>query len=224
MTEQVPAAAAAIDQIGDDLQQPASSAPAAGRRWRAGALYTDEQPAGNAPAGQLAGVHLSPGQADPRRALTLGTGSANSEQPYASHPFNDRVDAGQYVQAPPERNRAGSTSFDERRPARMQHAFVIRPFDQAIAQHPGAVDKIEQPSPLAAQPLAYDAPSAGARPSWAGGSGSTRVPGVGIQRNTFRVLPAPWDELAVVGAPDAGQLADPGAAAVSSRRSRGWRL
>lgn len=133
--------------------------------------------------------------------------------------------AGGFVnaQSAPDRTRAGSTGADYARPSVMPKWLFARPFDKGAAEHPAALAKIEQGAPLAARPLRFSAAVPGGVPS-AGGLGSAPGMGaIGSQPNSVRLLPQPWDELALnTGGPAADTIADPARAAVASR-GRGFR-
>lgn len=124
-----------------------------------------------------------------------------------------------------DRARQGSTSDrDPGRPARSRfYDFILRPFDQLIAQHPGPVDRVYEPAPFAARPLQFAAPIPNAVAfNGTGAFGTDDGPGknqAGPQLNTVRVLPMPWDE-AVINTGGLTDQPDPGAYA---QLGRGWR-
>jgi hypothetical protein len=128
--------------------------------------------------------------------------------------------AGGFVraQSAPDRTRAGSTGADTARAAVMPRWIFTRPWDKGAAEHPAAMAKIEQGAPLASRPLRFSAAVPGGVPS-AGGNGSAPGMGsIGSQPNSVRLMPQPWDELALnTGGLAADVVADPARAAVASR-------
>lgn len=146
-----------------------------------------------------AGAHLDRGRPDERRQDTSRNGHPSGEPSLAVAPETYRNAAEAVViehpNAAPARPRHGSTGADPTRIAWFRRPFLLRPFDKAIAEHPGTVEKIGQPSPRAATPRQL-ADLSDAYPS-AGGHTGTQAEGVGPTRNTFRVTPRAWDSLLV---------------------------
>ena len=208
----VPAASAQLLDTGDSLPaQPPATVPASRLRLR---MAPTTGPA--APVGQAAerDRHLSPGTPDPRR--TGGPhGDPAAGAPDAGDYVNRRTPADVHHTPGPTRNRAGSTSADPARPAKMPHAFTIRPFDKWRNPTPGAVPKIEQPAPSAASAPMVRHPR-GTRPNPAGNTPDTARGVVAAHRNTFRLIPTPWDEQLIT-------TGNPAAAAPPNRRATGWR-
>lgn len=123
-------------------------------------------------------------------------------------------------QAAPDPPRAGSTGADPARPSQVPRWLFFRLFDQGIAQRLGE-QKIALASPLASTPISHanDTPDGVPNP---GGAGSTGMQPISAQRNSFRLIPTPWDEQ-LVNTGAVSPTYDPAQAASSSQRSRGYR-
>ena len=156
--QQPPAVMGQIEWTGDDYDTVATrpAPPRAARTWRTpinGAPATNDTVTLSTSAHGAADAHLGPGQPDPRRAESdKAAGPDPDDAPFAEHPRNVRHNVVIDPEAPPARTRAGWTGEDNTRADRQQVAFTVRPFDKLIADHPGAVTKAGQPSPLAARP------------------------------------------------------------------------
>jgi hypothetical protein len=170
---------------------------------------------GDGMAGALVGIHGHAGNADPR---ALWTGTPDGRQagakggtapdallPSSEHIVNGRDAADAGTQQAPSVYRAGSTSAANTRTAVRPFWLFLRPFDKWTVDNLAPVlAKLPQPSPRAATP-----PMAGAvsnpEPN-AGGYGTIGgMEASGVKPNTVRLLPRPWDELAVQTAGDTGQ-------------------
>lgn len=218
------------DLNGDEYETPPADQPRVIRGFRAPAI------APAAPAIALgdkqstrAAEHASTGSPDPRRTEDELSGHASGEssrfQPMPVDHVNVRQAVAIAPEPPPARARQGWTGEDNTRAAVYQHAHVMRPFDKAIGvDHPGELDKVPQPAPLAARPPERDA-LAGGLP-FAGGSASSRREGIGVQPNSFRLLPKAWDALALnTGGPAVTpSTPDPAQVAASRARGRSFRL
>lgn len=174
-----------------------------------------------------AGEHMHRGKPDPRRQDKELNGHVSGESsrlaPAVVDYVNTRRDVDITPETPPERPRQGWTGADNTRAARFQIAHVLRAFDKNIADHPEDVIKAEFSSPRAATPPNRAALS-DSFPSPMG-SASTATAGVGVQRNTFRLLPRPWDATAVnTGGPAATGTNDPSTDAAARPARRGFRL
>lgn len=212
-----PAASAQLLDTGDTLPTVAPTTARAGLRLRLPQQTTGADAAPGTEAAER-DRHLGPGVPDARR-----TGGPHGD-PAAGAPddtayVNQRYAADVFDVGAPDRPRAGSTSKDPARPARMPHAFVLRAFDKWRNPTPGAVPKISQPAPQAAATPAVLHPAA----TRASRMGNTPDAPTGVlrgpQRNTFRLIPTPWDEQVInpAAAPQAVQ------ATQASRRATGWR-
>lgn len=131
---------------------------------------------------------------------------------------NGRENAHVAAQAAPAVYRAGSTGADPSRPAQLVTWLYSRPWDKLIADHPADMAKIEQGPPIASRPFRASGDIPDAIPSPGGSQAAPGMTPAGSQPNTVRLLPQPWDELALNdGGPAAGVYADPARAAVASR-------
>lgn len=173
----------------DDVQARPAPVPAV-RAWRLGAGGIDTSgPIGlSTEQGTRANRHLDDGEPDARRVNLLPAPVV----PGPEFRHNDRDDVNLTPQAAPTRARQGFTGQDPTRAAQHQVAYLLRPFDQGIAQHPGTVERADQAAPTAARPPERRR-LIGGRPSAAGSSG-TGMERVGPQRNTVRQTPGKWDE------------------------------
>ena len=215
---QPPKVMAGIEWTGDDFDHVAArpAPPSSARTWRAPIASPD--PATNANVSlsdrehTTAAAHLSPGQADPQRGRTAGGVPLRPDlSPLPEHPTNVRQPVVIDHEPAPVRPKQGFTGEDPARAARYQVATFVRPFDQAIAQHPGSVPKAGQANPLAARPPERKR-LIGGRPS-ASGSTPTGMEPVGPQPNTVRTVPGPWDN----------KLVNPGVQAQTSTQRTAWR-
>jgi hypothetical protein len=97
----------------------------------------------------------------------------------------------------------------------------MRPFDKGMAEHPGQLEKAYMSAPLATTSKHLtDLPDA---EPFAGGSTGTQVAGVGPGRNSFRIMPRPWDALLVnTGGPAVtAATPDPAYSAAAGETARG---
>jgi hypothetical protein len=170
--------------------------------------------------------HMSHGRADRRRVYDEPNGGGYPEPARESlRPEPEYLSAQTGLTEaispalPPDRPRGGSTTADPARTATQHRWVFLRPFDQWASQILGGfIDKIEMPSPLASMPYAgtdkithpFLYPGGGVAPIG-------RTSGVGIQPNSYRLIPRPWDEQLV-------NTPAPGTTAEGSRRAKGWRL
>lgn len=217
LADDAPASMAGLTDDGDEFTDPAPVVARATRTWRAVSQGTTRADVGLSDTQEArAAAHTERGTPDARRNDLVPNGNAAApEAPYAAavdHPRNARADVAIDHKAAPARPRAGFTGEDPTRVARFQPAFLVRPFDKFIAEHPGSIDKAPLAAPLAARPPERKRLT-GARPSASGATGTGMTP-VGPQRNTFRLTPKPWDEQLV----NTGQPA-----AATTARGRGWR-
>lgn len=224
-----PSGMTGIDLEGDEYATPPADQPRILRGFRAPAVaQTDPDIALGDKQSNRAAAHASKGSPDPRRTETALSGHQSGEssrfKPMDEHYVNVRENVTIEPEAAPTRPRAGWTGDDNTRTARFQHAHVMRPFDKGIAEHPGAVTKAGQPAPLAARPPERDA-LVGGLPSPMG-SGSSKRAGIGVQPNSFRLMPRAWDALAInTGGPAvSASNPDPAQAAASHSARRGFRL
>lgn len=223
-----PTAMEGIDQDGTEIPAVSRVGLFSGFGWRA------RQTKGPAPRIALgdtmterAGEHANAGKPDPRRTETELTGHPSGESrrfaPMVEDYTNERRDVAIAPEAPPARPRQGWTGDDNTRAARYTVAFLMRPFDKAIAEHPGPIIKDEARSPQAATPPNRD-PLKGGLPSPMGSAG-TAAEGVGPTPNTFRLMPRRWDALVVnTGGPAATGSNDPAQDAAAAARGRSFRL
>jgi len=220
-----PAVSGVIDLDGTEMGAPGSAAPAGSiRSFRAGGsgLPAPDAPAVEDDKHTRADHHAGHGHADERRGLTtvLRDASGAAVEQYN----NQRTAVVLTPEDPPARPRGGFTGADPTRPALMIRPSLIRWFDKAIAEHPGPVLKVEQAGPLAARPKDGLADVSGAQP-FAGGATGTQREGIGPGRNSFRIMPKPWDALLVdTGGPAVSATnPDPAYTAAVSQARRGFR-
>lgn len=117
-----------------------------------------------------------------------------------------------------QRPKAGGTSVDDYRPARRWvQTPSMRPFDKNGLSY-GMRGRHSLPSPLASTPLFYAERVKGGVPSPAGHGAAPGMQGIGVQRNTARLIPQPWDQTLV----DAGS-GDASANIQAGYRSRQWK-
>lgn len=202
---------------------PAVRTPAERMRWRP--VPTVAPPAG--PATETAGPadHAHGGRPDPRRAWGSSTvaGYPGPKQEGlrpggTDYTRNERYPEPVDVSSPLTQNKGGHTSADVVRPAMHITPLYVHPFDQWSEQNFGRLDKIEQANPQAGTPYNTDAPVGSRRPSPGGGFALSRLgPALGIQPNTYRAEPRPWDERLINTGPDTINTE-------SARRANGWRL
>lgn len=213
-----PKAMTAVDFTGGDFDHVAArpAPPSSARTWRA--PITSPDPATNANVSlsdrehTAAGAHLSPGAPDPQRGRNAGGMSLRPDlDPMPEHPTNVRRPVVVNLEPAPVRPRQGFTGEDPARAAGYQVVTFVRPFDQAIAHHPGSVPKAGQANPLAARPPERKR-LIGGRPS-ASGSSPTGMEPVGLQPNTVRTVPGPWDN----------KLTNPGVETQTSTQRVAWR-
>lgn len=237
MPGQLDPAQAGIDVPGQAPERvAAASMPSSIRTYRgetpARGAAVEQQGGGSFRAGrrELAQLHDERGAPDPRHVELAPSGlpfgpDSQADESIPSKRFDEQhgQDLGYVVL---ERPRAGYTSADvPRRPAVTRFlSFVLRPYDQHIARHPGPIDRVYEPGPFAARPRQYALPLAHALPNPSGqGRRSFDAAGTnaGPQPNTVRVLPQPWDEDVInLGGAAVG---DPGAAAIQVYARAGWR-
>lgn len=222
-----PAGMAVFDQDGDEFSLPAHYVAGSGRSFRAGHQAPQAAPiALSDPMGRRAAEHLDRGAPDRRRQDKELSGHPSGESarfaPVPVEYVNERVPVTIAPETAPERPRQGFTGADPTRAAQLQHAHVMRPFDQGIAQHPVDVVKAEQASPRAhVMPNRGDL--AGGFPSASGQTGTQRA-GIGPQPNTFRLMPKPWDALVInTGGPAASTANPDPAAGAATRQARRFR-
>ena len=199
--------------VGESLpEQHAPAVPASGLRVRAGRRVLPAQdPAPGTQAGER-GLHAHPGEPNPRLTETASPAAgAPDHGDYVNH----RIASDSRTIAGPTQNRAGSTSADRPRPAKTSHAFTVRPFDKWRNPTPGAVPKISQPAPRAAQAPMVGRP-VGTRPSRMGNAPDTPTGRILSRANTFRLIPTPWDEQLITEEA-------PGQVQTTARRASGWR-
>lgn len=187
----VPAPSAQLDEVGEDYDLPASTAPASRRGFRSAQLAPATPGAATTdPHRAQVDAHLSTGSPDHRRGqLTELPPVALAAAPEGFR--NDRQLVDVEPIAPPDRARQGFDGSDPARPASTRRPIFSRLFDQWAAQHPVEVLKVEFDAPTAA-PSRQLGNLNGGRP-YPGGSTGTQRAGVGPQRNTFRILPRRWD-------------------------------
>jgi hypothetical protein len=225
-TTAAPAVAGVIDLDGTEYGAPGSDAPAGSLRGfrasSAGRPAPTDVAAVDDDKHAHAGLHSRTGSADPRRDRTTVL-SDDRMGPMVERYDNSRNEVVIAHEAPPERPRQGFTGADPARAAQYVRPVMIRPFDKAIAEHPGAVLKVEQAGPLAARPKEL-ADLSGGQP-FAGGSTGTQREGIGPRPNSFRIMPKAWDALLVnTGGPAATDTnPDPAATAAAAQASRSWR-
>lgn len=143
--------------------------------------------------------------------------------PSAEQVANVRTEVAKTDQTPMLRGRLGFTGEDNTRASALPLWLFGRPFDKWSAESTGA-EKVQHGAPLAARPIDHRDAVPGSVPSPGGGGATGQYEGVGVQPNSVRLLPRPWDEkLANVGGPGALVFADPGAAVMGSTRLRGLR-
>lgn len=155
----------------------------------------------------LAELHHERGSRDKRRTDEQERGNARGEIGHESARElwdNSRRRVEFIPEAPPARARQGWTGEDPARPSMMFRPTMLRPFDKAIAEHPGAVDKIPQPAPRAA--TSRFAPAIQQPLPSPGGWFATLRAGIGPTRARARIIPTPWadklvQEPAPAGAP-----------------------
>jgi hypothetical protein len=117
-----------------------------------------------------------------------------------------------------QRPRAGGTSADDYRPARRwTQPPSMRPFDKNGLRY-GMLGRHSLPGPLASTPLFYPADVANGLPTAGGHFAAPGMNGVGIQKNTVRMVPQAWDQALI--SPTSG---DQSAQIQSSYRARAWK-
>lgn len=212
-------AAGSPPQYGDELPDVVNYSPREARSWRGRLEFgAPAAPATDTADAQLRLAHAGAGAPDPR--AVWGAASPAGALFTAPHgvelrEFNPaEAVAPVNPQGAPARNRAGSTGEDPARPSTFAAAIFQRPFDQFAEYGPSSVDKLPMISPLASQPIQDHAPVAGALPS-ASGTTARAMEAIGVRGNTFRTIPATWDEQLV---------SDETPTPVESARARGWRL
>lgn len=164
-------------------------------------------------------AHGSAGEADHRRGSVTVLADPGQETIPADHTNGQSLVVINH-KAPPVRPRQGFTGDDPARAATYRRPLVMRLFDKLIADHNTGIDKVQLASPLAARSREYG-DLVGGQP-FAGGSTGTQKEGIGIQPNTFRVLPDQWDALAVnTGGPAVSEsMPDPAQSAASGQVRR----
>lgn len=223
-----PELAGQLDLDGTEYPLPADDAPAPGRR----SFRSPGQMSGHAAAdvssisdekSARSGEHLTRGAQDTRRGYSPSAPDP-AVAPSPEQYVNQREAVALTPEAPPPRFRGGWTGADPARPALSQRAYLLRPFDKSMAEHPGRVTHADMPAPLAARPPVYG-DLAGGLPGAMGRTGTERQ-GIGTRPNTFRLLPKAWDALALnTGGPAVTSATpDPAQAASSRERGRSWRL
>lgn len=197
-----PELAASVDLNGDENTLPGNPIGNAARGWRTVQMGGSAAPAtialGDADHTRL-DEHARTGERDRRRTDEARSGHPSGEDlalaPMVVEYHNERTHIVVAPEAAPDRPRQGFTGADPTRAAQMVRPYVLRPFDKGMAEHPTELDKVEFASPLATRPREYGAIGSG-YPT-AGGSTGTDRPGIGIQPNTFRIMPQAWDRLLV---------------------------
>lgn len=191
-----PAVMAALDPVGNENSTPGPPGLSAGRGFRAVPVAAQAQPIALGDTQQVrAEKHAGPGSPDPRRNDHARDGYLAGDTEAATMPVQyvnvSEPVVKQHVEQPPARARQGWTGDDPARAATFRRAYVMRPFDQWAAQHPGSVEKAALARPLAASSPDYPE-LVGGLPGAMGTAGSARA-GFTLSRNTFRLVPRPWD-------------------------------
>lgn len=223
-------AAAGVDVRGDDLPAAERTIVGGRRTFRAtgratvGGPGTAESFPDRANGGTAA--HVDSGPELWRRAGEVAPDSypqtVDALTPAAVQQLNVRPELDTASgKTPGDRNRAGYTSADPSRPARMPFWTFLRPFDKWISDRlaPDGVTRFESPSPLASTPYLSADGVAGAVPSPGGSAPIGVSAGIGEQPNSVRLLPEPWDTYAVNdgGPAAAAGVQDVGGAALAGR-------
>lgn len=229
LDRQAPAGMSGVDQDGSEMPALGSTLDVHTPSWRAAGstpAASNPRPESSTPE-QRAASHRTAGRPDNRRTDTAARGNSAGElgaEVLTEHPTNTLALADVHTKPAPARPRQGFTGADPARPATQRRPIFIRPFDKAIAEHP-LVEKIDQPAPTARASWRLtdlDGPDVLPAP---GGSTGTQTAGAGITRNTFRMMPKPWDATALnTGGPASNdQTPDPAWTAVQSQAARSWR-
>lgn len=204
---------------------PVVKTPAERMRFRARPTYGP--PPGPATEADQVGAHMTGGSPDPRRLWGNPTQAGYPEpqqeglRPSAEDLVQVRPVLDVDPAGPPVRYSAGSTGEDASRAARWPIALFFRPFDKAMPEQFASLDRIEQASPQASTPLTPGQDVPGRYPSPGGGLASPGIgPHVAASPNTFRLVPRPWDELAIMTGLRDGTLPP---SAEGARRAGGWR-
>ena len=181
-------------------------------------------------AGAVPAVHVGPGDPDARALYGNPQQAGNpGHAPDAFAPQAEAIHNEQHganvidSQTAPARARQGFTGEDNTRAAVQGRWLFGRLFDQWAEQRLGAVDKAPAAHLTAARPPTFGEDVAGGLPSPGGRWRARGMEGVGIQPNSVRLLPRPWDEQ-LVNDGSAVPGIDQAAVAGSAARARGWRL
>jgi hypothetical protein len=226
-----PEVSARLDALDDTPDEPALPPMPPGRSWRARPTATVGPPkTGTDTAGAVPELHTVPGPADPRRQWNASAPAGyplpknESLNAQAEEQANVRPAVEMLPQSAPARPRGGSTGEDPARTATLPLWTFRRWFDKLISEHPiGQITKIAFASPIASRPIQHDAEVPHGVVSPTGGGSRTYTDPVGVQPNTWRLLPRPWDEYLVNNPAPTPGVPDGSATYASQQRSRGWR-
>lgn len=212
----IPPASAAVDQTGTNLPAEADQTQGYLRTFRPSEMAGRTPYAGTEAAlpDQLA-EHMQHGQPDPRRGRNTLQATDRGLEAQDEARANTLLPVTFAATAAPDRTRGGSTGYDPARPASTRRNMFLRAFDQWAAQSLGV--KAALAAPIADVGLYQPDDVDGALPTANSGKGDRAFAGQGLQPNTFRLLPRPWDENLIVGQDTAG------ASYLSAQVRSGWR-
>lgn len=213
----LPPAAADVDYVG--LNMPAEDEPTPVsylRTFRPSETGASAFAATEAPLPTLLAEHMQPGPVDDRRGRQTMQATSRDLEAQDELRANTLLPVSFAATNAPDRTRGGSTGYDAARPAATRRNIFLRAFDQWAGDLPGT--KASFQSPIASLGLVQPDDVAGALPTANSGRGDRKA-GIGIQPNTYRLIPRAWDENLVVGDDSAGNAF----AAVAAQQRSGWR-
>lgn len=213
----MPPAAAAVDYTGNNLPaEDESPALSYFRTFRPAETAGRTGVGTDAPLSAQLTEHMQHGKPDERRGRQTLQATSRELEAQAEARHNSVLPVAFAATAAPDRTRGGLNGYDPARPAATRRNLFLRAFDQWAGGLPGVKAAFE--SPIADVGLVQPDDVDGALPTANSGRGDRKA-GIGIQPNTYRLLPRPWDEQLVVGDDSAGASF----AASAAQTRAGWR-